>query len=176
MQIRSVNIKDYENSLIEFLRRCNKRSIILIKNKELAKFLLKGTKKIELEEIEKNIFLLKSSRDEYTRPDKLEEISTIYYIYSTESGFYINSQIVERISNEQIATFLEEISHRKWKIFSRKFEEGKLYLELKPKWARGDKTEIWFNDMYTCIWDVDEIWADYVYNIGLKPLLKDYFN
>ena len=83
MQIRSVNIKEYENSLIEFLRRCNKRSIILIKNKELAKFLLKGTKKIELEEIEKNIFLLKSSRDEYTRPDKLEEISTIYYIYST---------------------------------------------------------------------------------------------
>lgn len=54
MQIKSVNIRDYENSLIEFLRRCNKRSIILIKNKELAKFLLKGTKKIELEEIEKN--------------------------------------------------------------------------------------------------------------------------
>ena len=176
MQIKSVNIKDYENSLIEFLRRCNKRSIILIKNKELAKFLLKGTKKIELEEIEKNIFLLKSSRDEYKRPDKLEEISTIYYIYSTESGFSINSQIVERISNEQIATFLEEISHRKWTIFSRKFEEGKLYLELKPKWARGDKTEFWFDDRYTCIWDVDEIWEDYVYNIGLKPLLKDYFN
>lgn len=176
MQIKSVNIKDYENSLIEFLRSCNKRSIILIKNKELAKFLLKGTKKIELEEIEKNIFLLKSSRDEYTRPDKLEEISTIYYIYSTESGFGINSQIVERISNEQIATFLEEISHRKWKIFSRRFEEGKLYLELKPKWARGDKTEMWFNDRYTSIWDVDEIWEDYVYNIGLKPLLKDYFN
>lgn len=120
--------------------------------------------------------MLKSSRDEYTRPDKLEEISTIYYIYSTESGFSINSQIVEKFSNEQIAAFLEEISHRKWTIFSRKFEEGKLYLELKPKWARGDKAEFWFNDMYTCIWDVDEIWEDYVYNIGLKPLLKDYFN
>lgn len=47
---------------------------------------------------------------------------------------------------------------------------------VKPKYARGVKSEIWFNDMYSCIWDVDEIWEDYVYKVGLKPLLKDYFN
>lgn len=178
MQIEIINIQNYENSLIKFVRRCNKKSIIIIKNQELAKFLLQNTGKLELEQIEKSIFLLKSIEGEYTKPDRLEEISTVYYIYSSERRFCINSQIVESISNEQIATFLEEIDykHRKWTIFSRKFVEGKLYLILKPKWARGGKTEFWFSDMHTCVWDVDKMWADYVYNVGLKPLLKDYFN
>ena len=181
MQIETILINERNNSLLEFARKCEKKTILLIKSSELVDVLEKTNENLMLEKIEyvkgKYIFLINAIGEEYIRPETLENISNIYYIQSVNKWEYIENQIIEMISDDQIATFLQSIDSRKrqWRIFSREYFEGELCVLLRPKWGRH-KVEFRFTDTYMPIWNMDEKWKDYVYKTLVIPILKKYFN
>lgn len=183
MIIKSVNIGSYcyNHSLLNFTRIFEKDSIIIVKNKKLAELLKDKVKpnQVQLSEIHDNIFLLESFGNQTIIPSDLENCSTIYYLYSNDCDFEDGS-IVEHISEEEISAFLKEIDfrHAEWQVLSKCFlkSDGKLYVLVRSKSTRNKKIEYWFSDLYTCIWDVDEKWSNYLYDNVLKPWLKDYYD
>ena len=104
MIIRRVNIGGYNYSLSDFTQICEKNSIILIKNAELATFIrLKSTPiQIKLIEIKDSIFLLESFGNQSMIPSDLKNCSTIYYMDSDSCGLGDENQIVNSISEKFI--------------------------------------------------------------------------
>lgn len=184
MKIESVCIKESDNSIVEFARIRTEKAIILIKNEDLAKWFKRRIKKFELEEIvyaeNKKIFLVKSIGTKYSRPECFSDISEVYYVYSTNRAFCEYNPIVEALSDDQLVKFLEMDDDRKWKVFSRKMDDGDLYVTVKPKYARNGPAEWRLSDdcspVRNCNYDMDYKWKNYIFNALLKPTLEKHMN
>ena len=180
MIIRRVNIGGYNYSLSDFTQICEKNSIIIIKNTELATFIRLKSKpmQIKLIELKDSIFLLESFGNQSMIPSDLKNCSTIYYMDSDSCGFGDENQIVNNISEKQLSAFLEQIDykHAKWQVLSKCFIDGKLYVRMKSKSTRNREVEYWFSDLHTCIWDVDYEWVNFLYGKVLKNWLNEYYD
>ena len=181
MIFKSVDIGGNNYSLSNFTQLCQKNSIILVKNSELATLLRLKSKPIQIQftEIKDSIFLLESFGNQSMIPSSLMKCSTIYYLYDDSCCKYHRSHnIVEYVSKDEIASFLEHIDykHAKWKVFSKAFVDDKIYVNVKSRSTNNKMVEYWFSDLHTCIWDVDDEWTDFLYNRVLKQWLEDYYN
>lgn len=174
-------IGDYNYFLSNFTQLCQKNSIILVKNPELAKLLRLKSKPIQIQffEIKDSIFLLESLGNQSTIPSSLMKCLTIYYLYDTCCcNCHRSHYIVEYISKEQVASFLEYIDykHAKWKVFSKAFSDDRIYVNVKSRSTNNHMVEYWFSDLHTCLWDVDDEWTNFLYDKILREWIEEYYN
>ena len=181
MIFKSVNIGGHNYFLSDFTQLCKKDSTILVKNSELSTLLRLKSKPIQIQfvEIKDSIFLLESFGNQPMIPSSLMKCSTIYYLYDDSCCNYHRSHnIVEYVSKDEFASFLERIDykHAKWKVLSKSFLDDKIYVTVKSRSTNNKIVEYWFSDLYTSLWDVDNEWTDFLYNQVLKQWLEDYYN